>query len=337
MGSSVRARLSLGLVTRLFTASGGRPDERRPATDESEPWFDPVSTYSEFLARLDLAAAVGATQVEVTQAGQPSGAEFLVSSEDARKALLGELESRGLSISALNCSGMALHPVTGPAHQELIRKTIVLAGQLGVKTIVTMSGVGGDGNDATTINWVFYPWPADSVALSERHWGEAVEFWTEISAFGLEHGVERIAMELHPMHLVYNVPTLLRLRDAVGPTVGANVDPSHLFWQQMDPVAVVRALGEAVQHVQMKDTETVPEELAIAGVLDGRPFSAPESRAWRYRTIGRGHDSVFWREFLESLDAVGFDGGLSIENEDPFVSYEDGVKEAAAFISPLIP
>ena len=121
MGSSAESRLTLGLITRLFTATDGIPDEDQPASDEGEPWFHPVSTYSEFLARLDLAAAVWATQVEGSQAGQPSGAEYLVSSEKARNALLGELESRGLSISALNCSGMALHPVTGPSHQELIR------------------------------------------------------------------------------------------------------------------------------------------------------------------------------------------------------------------------
>ena len=160
--------------------------------------------------------------------------------------------------------------------------------------------------------------------------------WRELAAFARDHGVERIALELHPLHLVYNVPTLERLRDAVGPIIGANVDPSHLFWQSMDPVAVVRALGPSVFHVQLKDTEIVPAQVAVAGVLDGRPFSDPSRRAWVQRTIGRGHDEATWQAFLDALTEVGYDDFASIEHEDPYQTYEDGVREAAAFLRPLL-
>ena len=152
-----------------------------------------------------------------------------------------------------------------------------------------MSGCPGDGPGSTTINWIWYPWPRDTVDLLERQWDQAIPLWQELSAFAEDHGVNRVALELHPLHLAYNVPTLLRLREATSPVIGANVDPSHMFWQQMDPLRVVRALGPAVHHVHLKDTELADEEVALAGVLDQRPFDASGHRAWRFRTIGKAH------------------------------------------------
>ncbi len=202
--------------------------------------------------------------------------------------------------------------------------------------IVAMSGTPGDGPGSTTVNWVWYPWPADALALLERQWAEAIPFWQEMAAFAAEHGVRRIAFELHPLFLVYNVPTLLRMREAVGTVIGANVDPSHMFWQQMDPLAVIRALGPAVHHVHLKDTDLVADEVAIAGVLDNRPFEDPTHRAWGFRTIGRGHGAEFWSAFVAALREVGYDDTLSIENEDESQPAEPGVREAAAFMLPLL-
>ena len=327
----------LSLLVRLFTASNGQPDEEEPDNSTGEPvWLSPIATKQSFEARLDLAAEIGATQIEITQFGQLSGANYLLENAVARDAFQKALKQRGLEIAALNCSGMPLHPVHGKSSQQLIRQTILLAEQLGVNRIVTMSGAGSDSDDATTINWIFFPWPRESVALLNRQWDEATALWREIAVFANEHGVEQIALELHPLQLVYNVPTLLRMREAVGPILGANVDPSHLFWQQMDPVAVVRVLGEAVHHVHLKDTELIPEQVAIAGVLDDRMFSDPQKRAWIQRTIGRGHDTEFWLAFINALLEIGYQGAVSIENEDPFQGYEEGVREAAAFLRPLL-
>ena len=149
-------------------------------------------------------------------------------------------------------------------------------------------------------------------------------------------GVRHIAFELHPLHLVFNVPTLMRMREAVGPVIGANLDPSHLFWQRMDPLAVVAALGPAIQHVHLKDTELQADRVALAGVLDTTSFDDPRERAWVFRTVGRAHDRGWWASFIDALRAVGYDGALSIENEDPYQSAVDGVREAAAFSLPLI-
>lgn len=289
---------------------------------------------------LDLSARIGAAAIEIATGGQSSAPHLrlteLLADPPARRSFQGAVADRGLRIGALNCSAWPMHPVKGPRDTQLIRDTIRLAGELGVDKIVTMSGNPGDGQGASTINWIWYPWPSDAVALLERQWAEAISLWQELAAFAAEHGVGRIAFELHPLHLVYNVPTLLRMREAAGPVIGANVDPSHLFWQQMDPIAVVGALGPAVHHVHLKDTEVVPEQVALAGVLDQRPFQDPAQRAWRFRTVGRAHGAESWAAFLAALRAAGYDGMLSIENEDVTQPALAGVEEAAAFMLPLI-
>jgi sugar phosphate isomerase/epimerase len=289
-----------------------------------------------FEAALDLAAAVGATAIEVAVGGTSdmphADTTELLGDATARQAFVHAFTSRGLRIAALNCSGFPLHPVIGDQQRESIERTIRLAGLLGVDKIVAMSGTPGDGTGATTVNWIWYPWPSDAVALLDRHWAEAIPYWQRMAGYGAEHGVKRIAFELHPLYLVYNVPTLLRMREAVGPVIGANIDPSHMFWQQMDPLAVIRALGPAVFHVHLKDTQIVADEVALAGVLDNRPFQDPAHRAWVFRTIGRGHGPEFWSAFVSALREVGYDDTLSIENEDEWQPAEPGVREAAAFM-----
>jgi sugar phosphate isomerase/epimerase len=288
----------------------------------------------------DLAARIGATGIEIAMGGQSSAPHAdinaLVTDPEARKRLQGQLEERGLHIAALNCSAWPMHPVVGEAHVELIKNTMRLAEMLGVDKIVTMSGCPGDGPGSTTINWLWYPWPKDAVDLLERQWDQAIPLWQELSAFAGDHGVTRVALELHPLHLAYNVPTLLRLREATSPVIGANVDPSHMFWQQMDPLRVVRALGPAVHHVHLKDTELADEEVALAGVLDQRPFDASGHRAWRFRTIGKAHPPAFWADLVGALREVGYTDVLSIENEDWMQDKIEGVTEAAALMTKIL-
>jgi sugar phosphate isomerase/epimerase len=297
-------------------------------------------TEHRFEPALDIAASSGVRSIEIATGGQSSAPhldlDVLLGSAAARTSFLAAFESRGLRIAALNCSAWPMHPVLGPAHSELISKTLRLAGELGVSKIVSMSGCPGDGPGSTTFNWTWYPWPADAVALGQRNWGEGVRFWTEKVRLAEQCGVDRIAFELHPLHLVYNVPTAVAFRSEVGERVGVNLDPSHLFWQQMDPIAVIRALGPAIQHVHMKDTEIVAGQVALAGVLDNRPFETPAERAWLFRTVGRIHPAAWWQEFVAALRLAGYDDSLSIEQEDPYSSQEDGVREAATFIGSLL-
>jgi sugar phosphate isomerase/epimerase len=293
-----------------------------------------------FTSALDLAARIGATGIEIATGGQSSAPHLridrLLGDAAARTSFAEAFSSRGLRIAALNCSAWPLHPVHGERHVELIRATIRLAGELGVRKIVTMSGNPGDGAGSTAVNFTWYPWPDDSMALLERQWAAAIELWQDLGAYALAHGVERLAFELHPLHLVYNVPTLRRMRDAVGPVIGANLDPSHLFWQRMDPLAVIRALGPAIYHVHIKDTEIVADEVALAGVLDQRSFDDPANRAWVFRAVGSVRGPDFWSAFIAALEDTGYDDVLSIENEDRSVTPQEGVEQAAAFMRPLL-
>ena len=293
-----------------------------------------------FERALDVAAETGVRSIEIATGGQSSAPHLhideLLGSAERRAAFLAAFERRGLRIAALNCSAWPLHPVVGEAHSILIDRTLELAADLGVTKIVSMSGCPGDGQGATTIDWVWYPWPDDAVELRRRNWDAAVGLWRRKIETAERYGVTRIAFELHPLHVVYNVPTLLAFRADVGDRIGANMDPSHLFWQRMDPLAAVRALGGAVFHVHMKDTEIDEEQVGLAGVLDDRPFDAPSERAWVFRTVGRARPRSYWASFLEALRDVGYDDSLSIEQEDPYSSQEDGVREAAAFIADLL-
>ncbi len=305
-----------------------------------------IGLYTDSLSRLpferalDVAADSGVRSIEIATGGQSSAPHLaiddLLASGPARARFLEAFTSRGLRIAALNCSAWPMHPVVGAAHSTLIDKTLRLASELGVSKIVSMSGCPGDGPAATTVNWTWYPWPEDAVALGRRGWDEAVALWTDKARLAERSGVTRIAFELHPLHIVYNVPTALAFRAEVGDRIGVNLDPSHLFWQQMDPLAAARALGTAVHHVHMKDTEVKADQVALAGVLDNRSFVTPEERAWVFRTVGRAHPAAYWATFVDTLREIGYDDSLSIEQEDPYASQEDGVREAAGLIAGLL-
>ena len=180
------------------------------------------------------------------------------------------LSDHGVSISALSCHGNALHPdkSVGQAHRETSRKTILLAEKLGVPVMVDFSGCPGDSPQAKAPNWVTCPWPPDYLDVLDWQWNEVVApYWIEHARFAADHGV-KIAVEMHPGFVVYSPETMLRLRSIAGNNVGCNFDPSHLFWQGIDPVAAVRVLGDAIFHVHAKDTQLYPANMVHSGVLE---------------------------------------------------------------------
>jgi sugar phosphate isomerase/epimerase len=289
---------------------------------------------------LDVAADAGLRAIEIATGGQSAAPHLrldeLLASPARRRRFQAAFAERGLRIAALNCSAWPLHPVLGATHETLIARTLELASELGVSKIVSMSGSAGDGPGASTVTWVWYPWPRDAVAFGRRSWAAAVDFWGRTAATAERLGIRQIAFELHPLHVVYNVPTLTAFRAEVGSVIGANIDPSHLFWQGMDPIAVIQALGPAVFHVHLKDTEINQEQVALAGVLDDRPFDNPLDRAWTFRTVGRVHSDAFWAAFVVALADAGYDDSLSIEQEDPYAPQEEGVREAAAYAARIL-
>jgi sugar phosphate isomerase/epimerase len=288
---------------------------------------------------LDLAAGLGIQAVEIAAGGQSSAPHMRIGdlreSATARTAFLNKLTSRGLRLAAINCSAWPMHPLHGAEHVELIRTVIQLASELEVGKIVTMSGCPGDSPQSRAINWIWFPWPPEMLDIREQQWDLTCDTWQDIAEYAVTEGVERIALELHPLQMVYNVPTLMRLRSAVGPTIGANIDPSHLFWQQIDPVKVANALGPAIHHVHLKDTELFAKQLALNGVLDPRPWDNAAERSWIFRTVGQGHPATFWKSFLDALTDAGYADVVSIENEDPLLPGEAGVREAVRFLTSL--
>ncbi len=249
-----------------------------------------------------------------------------------------QIEDAGLTISALSCHGNPLHPdpAQGGADDTVFRKTVRLAERLGVGTMVTFSGCPGDHEGATRPNWVTAAWPPEFLDILEWQWAEkAVPYWTEASTFAANHGV-KVALEAHPGFLVYNTDTALRLRAATTKNLGVNVDPSHLFWQGMDPVTVIRALGEAVFYVHAKDVALDAANVAVNGVLDAKSYTRMAERSWIFRTVGWGHDELAWKRIVTALRLIGYDGVLSIEHEDALASVDEGLRSAVQMMSRVL-
>jgi sugar phosphate isomerase/epimerase len=248
------------------------------------------------------------------------------------------LNDHGFSISALSSHGNPLHPDKALAKQfqEVSRKTILLAEKLGVPVTVDFSGCPGDSAHATAPNWVTCPWPPDFRKVLDWQWNEVVApYWVEHAKFAKDHGVN-IAIEMHPGFVVYNPETMLKLRSIAGDNVGCNYDPSHLFWQQIDPIAAVRVLGDAIFHVHAKDTQLYSENLVRTGVLDTKPYTEERDRAWIFRTCGYGHGAEWWSELISTLRMFGYDHVLSIEHEDSLLSPAEGLTKAASFLNSIV-
>ena len=244
----------------------------------------------------------------------------------------------GLMISALSCHGNPIHPSREFARQNLEaqHKAILLAERLGVDVVNTFSGCPGSSDSDKYPNWVTCPWPPHFLEIVKWQWEEKViPFWKEENDFAKEHGV-KMALEMHPGFVVYNTETLLKLREAAGDHIGANFDPSHLFWQGIDPIASIRKIGKAIFHVHAKDTKVCPFNTPVNGVLDTKHYGDEINRSWIFRTIGYGHDYSFWKDFVSNLRMVGYDGVLSIEHEDSLMSANEGLMKAVSLLKQVM-
>lgn len=285
--------------------------------------------------------ALQISTVELATGNYPGNAHCKLSMLDNPSELKDfkrKLEDHGVTISALSCHGNPLHPDPAQAKQaqEVNQNTILLAEKLGVSAVVDFSGCPGDSPQAKTPNWVTCPWPPEYLELLEWQWNEVVApYWIKRGAFAAEHGV-KIAIEMHPGFVVYSPETLLRLRAIAGNSVGCNYDPSHMFWQGIDPIAAIRILGDAIFHVHAKDTQLYPSNLIKTGVLDTKPYTQERERGWIFRTCGYGHGAEWWKEFVSTLRMFGYDNVLSIEHEDSLLSPEEGLTKAAHFLNGII-
>ncbi|WP_308528045.1 sugar phosphate isomerase/epimerase [uncultured Oscillibacter sp.] len=262
----------------------------------------------------------------------------LTADAGARRRLLDILAENGLAISALNCSGNPLFPgEKGERDRAVAADTFLLAEQLGLDTVVMMSGLPGGCPEDRTPTWIVTSWPPETEEILRYQWQAAVPVWRGLAARARDHGVRHIALEFHGWQLVYNVETLRRLQSEVGgDLLGVNLDPSHLFWMGADPLEVAKALADCIYHVHIKDVRLEP----AAGqntLLDTKGVLEYASRSWNFVTPGSGHGADWWRAFLRTLRECGYDGALSIEQEDYTIPLEEALKKAVSLLRQVLP
>lgn len=253
--------------------------------------------------------------------------------------LKGLLKKYNIEIAAVACHGNPIHPnkeIAQKFHNEFV-DAMKIAVLLGVDTIIGFSGCPGDCENSVRPNWVTCAWPEDYLETLEWQWNKVlIPYWKETAKLAQEIGIKKIAFELHPGFCVYNPSTLLRLREAVGDIIGANVDPSHLFWQGIDPCEAIRYLQGAVYHFHAKDTKIDAANTAKIGVLDTQNYGDILNRSWVFRTVGYGHSAEVWNNIISALKATGYDGVISIEHEDGLMSAKEGLEKAIKFLKDTI-
>src|ERR1700712_776496 len=306
---------------------------------------------------LKVIADLGLTGIEINSGGFlppvhiPTFDDILVS-DTARDDYLEIFEGTGVAIAGLNRNGNPLHPnrLIGAQHAEDIRRSIRLANRLGQHRVVTMSGLPGGESGATRTNWIVNAWNSAALEVLDYQWSIAAPFWKDINTLAADLDV-KVALELHPQNIVFNTADAFKLVELTGAThVGVELDASHLFWQQMDPVAVVRELGPLVFQAAAKDVRVNTKNAALYGVLDnsfrrlgpdeprvnlgGDEWANewPKNSAWDFVALGKGHDTAFWTEFLRSLHEVDPGMLVNIEHEDTELGRIEGLEVAAAVL-----
>lgn len=248
------------------------------------------------------------------------------------------LEYYGMRISAFSCHGNPVHPVREIAQNanRVYEDTLKLAELMEIDTVVTFSGCPGGDSTSQKPNWVTCPWPGEFHDILEYQWSECLlPYWENASAKARDSGV-KVAIEMHPGFCVYNAETMLKLRNETGIEIGANFDPSHLFWQGIDAVTAIYELGDAIHYVHAKDCRVDDRNVRRNGVLDTKHYSRIQERSWVFRTVGYGHGEVVWRDIISALKTVGYDKTVSIEHEDALMSINEGIEKAVAFLKSIM-
>ena len=272
----------------------------------------------------------------------------IITDPAAAKVYLARFDGTGVEIAGLNCNGNPLHPnpIIGDKHAEDVRLSIRAAAALGQKRVVTMSGLPGGEPGTLHPNWIVNAWNSAALDVLDYQWEIAARFWSEIDQLAGDHGV-KVALELHPQNLVFNARDIRKLVELTGATnIGVEMDASHLFWQQADPIAVVRELGPLILHAAAKDVRINVENARLNGVLDNgfrRLFPDeprvnlggdewvnewPKDSSWDFVALGKGHDVAYWTEFIRALHDVDPDMCLNIEHEDTELGRIEGLQVA---------
>ncbi|MFC4076997.1 sugar phosphate isomerase/epimerase family protein [Salinithrix halophila] len=306
--------------------------------------FTVLFSEKSFEDMLDYVKEAGLEAVELGTGNYPGNAhcdpDRLLSDKGRLQAFKKAVEDRGLSISGLSCHGNPLTPDRDFAKRshETFVKTVELAERLEVPVVNCFSGTPGDHEGAQYPSWPISPWPHEYREVLEWQWTEKIiPYWKEWGRFAADHHV-KVALELHGGFSVHTPATMLRLREEVGEVMGANLDPSHLWWQGIDPVAAIKILGKvgAIHHFHAKDTYIDPDNVNMHGLTDAQSYANMQDRAWLFRTVGYGHDMKTWTDMISALRLVGYDYVVSIEHEDALMSVEEGFQKAVRNLSSII-
>lgn len=258
----------------------------------------------------------------------------------ARRKYMDTIASNNLVLEALNCSGNQLDPnESGKKHQEVVEKTFELANLLGVHKIVMMSGLPGGNATDTTSNWITTCWPMSCQDSLKYQWEEVlIPYWKKTTTLAKSCGITSIALENHGAQCVYNAETLLKLRNAVDPMIGMNLDPSHHMWMGGDGIEMAKALGaDAIYHVHAKDLRKERGRFAANGGLETKFFDDYNNRYWNYVALGFGESKEWWKEFFAVLSMMGYDGPVSLEIEDKTMPALTAIKKSISFLHDVMP
>ena len=334
IAGAVAAPSTLGAAAPQAEAAPMQGSRRKIPIGVFDPAF-PDLTLDQLVEKYQ---SLGVEAAEIGTGGYPNNhhcpLDDLLADSGKMRAWQKKFADHNIQVATLSCHGNPVHPDKAIAQRdwETFQKTVQLAERIGVKVIVGFSGCPGGNPNDTNPNWVTYRWPPEYAAALDWQWKEKlVPYWKQAAKYARDHGIRRIALEMHPNFCVYNPLTLLKLRDAVGEEIGANNDLSHLFWQGCDPIEVIHLLGKqgAIFHAHMKDTTLYPDKVAKYGVLNF-VFEKQDLKVASdaFRAVGYGHSASTWKAIVQAYMEVGYEGILSVENEDPILSGEVGVERA---------
>jgi sugar phosphate isomerase/epimerase len=297
----------------------------------------------EFNDGLDVLTRLGIERIEIACAGYHHDLKYgdpgrLATDTSERSRWLDAIRGRDLEITALAIHGPALSPDPEVAenYRQEFRRSCELGEAAGIDRLTLLGGLPEGAPGDRVPHWVCSAWPPEEQDILKWQWEErVVPYWREQANVAQAHGC-RLCFEMHPNDVLFNPAALLRLRDEIGPTIGCNFDPSHLFWQGIDPIDAMRAVASLIYHVHAKDTQLSPHIIRVNGVLDSKPFSELDQRAWDFRTVGYGHDEKFWRDFVSVLRAIGYDDVVSIEHEDEYMDPLEGLEKAVLLLKAVV-
>jgi len=293
-------------------------------------------------AALDYCQKVGLDAIELPAGAYPGDPWKLIGIHKDKKRLAElkkKISDRGLVVQGIAVHGNPVHPNKKIArdHQAAQRNGVLLAAEFNT-VVINFSGCPAGCATDKTPNWVTCPWPNEYSEACDYQWNKVlIPFWSKENDFAKKHGV-KIAFEAHPGMTVSNPEAVVRLRKAAGNQLGVNLDPSHFFWQGIDPIVAARYLGEnkCIFHVHAKDCAIHAWNAGTCGNLDIKSYGEVKDRGWVFRTVGYGHGDDFWKPFISMLRLYGYDGVISIEHEDSLMSMAEGFEKAVAYLKGVI-